>query len=659
MGTTQLGAAYPFNCPARLIVGGTEAVSRGMSGVYDLHQDTEYLNRPVWRRGPLPGSGGSVYYSTIQLAQSEQVANQLGVGTQIIGWGFPGDAWYVLNNPYNNDGLAGEWDDAACDSALLPWQSKAWKLRQQSAAIFFTASTAQFDILAEASQPPEIIPSQSLSFKVGENSTKLVRLLDPNGFSESFSATGLPSGLSIRSATGEIYGAPVSAGNYTCQVTAQNFYGTSSKQVGIAVEKATASINIRSDYYYTGDPITAVVSVVPEWAAYTVTYNGSAQKPINAGTYTVVVTVDDLDYTGTKTQTIVVVDARPIITAGQSVIAVPASVGGPFSKTFQLTDSANRPVTSWSATGLPSWATINPTTGEITGLPPSQGAITVISLTATGPGGTDTETATIRHVETPIISAGQTFAGKVGGPFSQTPTLEDPVNGYSILWQGWNQTTPPGLSINDSTGVITGTPTSAGSFTFTVRVNGPNQGLYSDGTIVINIAVGEPVITPGQNSLGAIGEAFSKTFSLTDPANRPATSWEAMGLPSWATINSTTGEITGYPSTNGSTTIALKATGPGGASTVTSATIDVGVGIPIIVSGQSFSGELGKPFNITPIIENALYRPVTSWSATGLPPGLSLNTTTGAVTGTPTVDGSFTAKFIAVGPAGSSADRLL
>jgi hypothetical protein len=38
---------------------------------------------------------------------------------------------------------------------------------------------------------------------------------------------------------------------------------------------------------------------------------------------------------------------------------------------------------------------------------------------------------------------------------------------------------------------------------------------------------------------------------------------------------------------------------------------------------------------------------------------LSLNTTTGAVTGTPTVDGSFTAKFIAVGPAGSSADRLL
>jgi alpha-tubulin suppressor-like RCC1 family protein len=96
-------------------------------------------------------------------------------------------------------------------------------------------------------------------------------------------------------------------------------------------------------------------------------------------------------YTTTASIAFTITEGVPIITAGQTASG---TVGTAFTKTFSLTDSTNRPVTSWGATGLPDWATLNTITGAITGTPQDSGSAT-ITLTATGPGGTDTETATI------------------------------------------------------------------------------------------------------------------------------------------------------------------------------------------------------------------------------------------------------------------------
>lgn len=83
--------------------------------------------------------------------------------------------------------------------------------------------------------------------------------------------------------------------------------------------------------------------------------------------------------------------SAPIITAGQTFTG---RFGEAFSETLALTDSENRPVTGWSATGLPAWASISATTGAITGTPLSS-ASTTVSVTATGPGGTSTSNVTI------------------------------------------------------------------------------------------------------------------------------------------------------------------------------------------------------------------------------------------------------------------------
>jgi PKD repeat protein len=239
----------------------------------------------------------------------------------------------------------------------------------------------------------------------------------------------------------------------------------------------------------------------------------------------------------------------------------------------------------------------------------------------------------------------------MGEAFTRTPALEDALDRPATSWSVTGL--PAGLTLNTSTGAITGTPAAIGSFAASFTATG-GGGASEATNIAFTIAAGPPIITAGQTASGAVGTAFSKTFSLTDSTNRPVTSWAATGLPSWAALNTTTGAITGTPQDSGSATITLTATGPEGSDTET-AVISIAVGPPSIVAGQSFTGKVGEAFTQTPTLEDALDRPATSWSVTGLPAGLTLNTSTGAITGTPTAKGSFTASFTATGGGGTSA----
>ena len=354
-------------------------------------------------------------------------------------------------------------------------------------------------------------------------------------------------------------------------------------------------------------------------------------------------------YTDAGNVAFTISDGAPIITAGQTGSG---AVGTAFSKTFSLTDSANRSVTSWAATGLPSWATLSTTTGAITGTPQDSGS-TIATLTATGPGGTSAATAVTLSVAAgaPIITAGQGLTGKVGDAFSSTLALTDAVDRPATSWSAMGL--PAGLAINATTGAITGAPTTKGLSTANFTATG-GGGTSAVTGVSFTISEGAPIITAGQTGSGAVGTAFSKTFSLTDSVNRSVTSWAATGLPGWATLNTTTGAITGTPQDSGSTTATLTATGPGGTSAATAVTLSVAAGAPIITAGQTFAGKVGDVFSGTIALTDALDRPAASWSATGLPAGLAINATTGAITGTPTTKGAFTASFTATGGGGTS-----
>jgi hypothetical protein len=90
-------------------------------------------------------------------------------------------------------------------------------------------------------------------------------------------------------------------------------------------------------------------------------------------------------------------------------------------------------------------------------------------------------------------------------------------------------------------------------------------------------------------------------------------------------------------------------------STISQVTYDA----PVITPGQSFTLAENNAFSGTPaMLVDGLNRQVTSWSASGLPAGLTINASTGIISGTATVKGQFSATITATNPDGSSTESV-
>jgi hypothetical protein len=116
---------------------------------------------------------------------------------------------------------------------------------------------------------------------------------------------------------------------------------------------------------------------------------------------------------------------------------------------------------------------------------------------------------------------------------------------------------PAGLSINSSTGLITGTPTTGGASNVTVAVDdttGASRSVSFTWTITGTVSV----TSPGNQTTSA-GTGVSLHITATDSAQL-ALSYKATGLPAGLSINSATGLITGTPTSAGSSNVTVAAT---------------------------------------------------------------------------------------------------
>jgi hypothetical protein len=114
-------------------------------------------------------------------------------------------------------------------------------------------------------------------------------------------------------------------------------------------------------------------------------------------------------------------------------------------------------------------------------------------------------------------------------------------------------------------------------------------------------------------------------------------------LPASLTLNPSTGAITGTPTAAG--TFTIKVTDANGVVAVTTCPYTIVPGSPPspLTCPSISSGEVGVPFNSPAIAVSGGTPPYTFSVATGtLPAGLTLNPSTGAITGTPTATGTFT-----------------
>src|SRR5438874_5003503 len=187
-----------------------------------------------------------------------------------------------------------------------------------------------------------------------------------------------------------------------------------------------------------------------------------------------------------------------------------------------------------------------------------------------------------------------------------------------------SQTTTQLVATVPATSVAT-----AGSVSVTVvNPSGSNVGTSNVKTFTISNPPA-PVVTGGTQT-GTVGIAF--TYQIV--ASNCPTSYNATGLPSGLNVNTSTGLISGTPAAGtdaGSPySVTISATNAGGTGSAT-LTLTINPATPVIQPPFTATGQVGVAFSYQITATNN----PTSFNATGLPAGLTVNTATGLISGTP------------------------
>lgn len=213
---------------------------------------------------------------------------------------------------------------------------------------------------------------------------------------------------------------------------------------------------------------------------------------------------------------------------------------------------------------------------------------------------------------------------------------------------------PGGLTLNAATGVLSGTPAANGVFNFTVRANN-GVGTF-DQPYTINIGAGTTTITSGPPPNGNLMTAYTHTFTGNGSPLANNFTVSAGALPPGLTLNAGTGVLSGTPTALGTYNFTIQAdNGFGNATQAYSVQID-----PQNVAPTAFTsgtppgtGTTGSPYLHT-FAANGAPTPFYTLASGSLPPGLSLNPITGALSGTPTATGTYSFTVRALNIAGNT-----
>lgn len=150
--------------------------------------------------------------------------------------------------------------------------------------------------------------------------------------------------------------------------------------------------------------------------------------------------------------------------------------------------------------------------------------------------------------------------GTVGVAYNQTLTATGGIPGYVWSLNLGSSSLPVGLSLNPS-GVLSGVATTAGTTVLTVKVTDSAGGTATKQLSLTISPVGAPVAITSLSLLpaGTVGTAYSTTLAASGGIG--ALSWSVVSgttLPAWLKLNPSTGQLSGTPTTAGTSTFTIR-----------------------------------------------------------------------------------------------------
>jgi len=545
----------------------------------------------------------------------------------------------VTSGSFSTTGLLSSATDIDIYAVTLPAGTTSFSVAGYRAAsgTYGGNTDIQLDLLDSSgtvlfSNDPPDSTRAALSWTVAAG-TYYVRLT-PVGSGTPLSST--PTGYTSYGSIGQytLTGASVtpSAPTITTQPITQTVYATTSVTFKVAF---TAAPSPTLQWKLNGTAISGATNT-----SYTIATTANT----DAGAYTVTVT----NSLGTVTSSAANLTVNPI--------AAPAITTQPLSQTVNTGSSVTFTVV---ATGIPAptyqWY-LNGSALSITGA--NTASLTIPSATTSG-----TFTVTVLNFVGSITSSAAILTVNVAPTITTQPVSQTVIAGNSVSFSVVATGTPTpsyqwklnGTAITGATNTTYTIPattnTDAGSYTVTAT-NTLGNVTSSAATLTVNPA-GTPAITT-QPTSQTVFLGYSATLTVV-----------ATGTPTLAyqwKLNGTA--ITG--ATNTTYTIAAATNADAGPYTVTitnglgnvtssAATVTVTAAVaPVITSPNQAGAAIDEPFSYAITANNF----PASFATPGLPAGLTLNTATGAITGTPTIAGTFTVSLNASNTAGTGALTL-
>ncbi len=304
--------------------------------------------------------------------------------------------------------------------------------------------------------------------------------------------------------------------------------------------------------------------------------------------------------------------------------------------------SPDSSATNWSISGQPPALKINASTGVISGTIGARAAGTytvTVSAQDASTSGSTTFTWVVNDTTPPALASPGNQSNNVGDKVNLAINAVDADAG-SFIATGL----PPGLTINATTGVISGTVGPLASGVYTVKVSASDGTVVGSVTFSWAISDNPPALTNPGTQTSSAGEPVNVPISSLNPDTG---SFTISGQPPGLTINANTGTISGTIATTdlGTYKVTVSATFGGIQDSINFNWVVTATSTQLINPGTQNS-TTGQTVSLMLIPLSATPAPG-SFSASPLPPGLSFNANTGLISGTIAANGAGTYNVIA------------